>query len=233
MAVRAEVHHRWAVTRGNNPDDRPYYCPLHEARYGAAVNLYKRLLQPIPDDATDHWARLADQAVVIPEQDATYWYSYTAIVESTWTLVTPDDDQNTVLANAHTEIAHRPQARIIGDHPATQPTEPVPHDTKIDVRSLWVVTQHGQDPTTRDDDTWYCPVFGPNINTYTQARDLYLSMAEQLRDMPGPPEPTTDLTFWHSLQATTNSPWYTDTQHADPHAFITTLYDKLTNPRKH
>lgn len=92
MAVRAEVHHRWAVTRGNNPDDRPYYCPLHEARYRAAVNLYKRLLQPIPDDATDHWARLADQAVVIPEQDATYWYSYTAIVESTWTLVTPDDE---------------------------------------------------------------------------------------------------------------------------------------------
>lgn len=230
MAVRAEVHHRWAVTRGNNPDDRPYYCPLHEARYGAAVNLYKRLLQPIPDNATDHWARLADQAVVIPEQDATYWYSYIAIVESTWTLVTPEDDQNSVLADARTEIANRPSPRIIGDHPATQPTEPLPPDIKVNARSLWVVTQHGQDPTAGDD-IWYCPVFGPDINTYNQARNLYLSMAEQLNDMPGPPEPTTDLTFWHSLQATANSPWYTDTQHADPHAIITTLYNALTTPK--
>ena len=56
-------------------------------------------------------------------------------------------------------------------------------------------------------------------------------MAEQLNDMPGPPEPTTDLTFWHSLQATADSPWYTDTQHADPHAIITTLYDTLTTPK--
>ena len=230
MVVRAEVHHRWAVTRGNNPDDRPYYCPLHEARYGAAVNLYKRLLQPIPDDATDHWARLADQAVVIPEQDATYWYSYTAIVESTWTLVTPDDDQNTVLADARTELANRPSPRIIGDHPATQPTEPLPPDTKVNARSLWIVTQHGQNPTAGGD-IWYCPVFGPDINTYTQARNLYLRMAEQLNDMPGPPEPTPDLTFWHSLQATADSPWYTDTQHADPHAIITTLYNALTNPK--
>lgn len=56
-------------------------------------------------------------------------------------------------------------------------------------------------------------------------------MAEQLNDMPGPPEPTTDLTFWHSLQATADSPWYTDTQHADPHAIITTLYNALTTPK--
>ena len=132
MAVRAEVHHRWAVTRGNNPDDRPYYCPLHEARYGAAVNLYKRLLQPIPDDATDHWARLADQAVVIPEQDATYWYSYTAIVESTWTLVTPDDDQNTVLANAHRDRPPptSPHHRRPPSHPAHRTRTPRHQDRR-------------------------------------------------------------------------------------------------------
>ena len=64
MAV-AGVQHHWAVTRGNNPDTKPYYCPLHEARHGAAVALYRRLLQPIPDNATDHWARLADQAVAV------------------------------------------------------------------------------------------------------------------------------------------------------------------------
>jgi len=115
-------------------------------------------------------------------------------------------------------------------HPPAHPTEPLPPDTKVNARSLWIVTQHGQNPTTGDD-IWYCPVFGPDINTYTQARNLYLSMAEQLNDMPGPPEPTTDLTFWHSLQATANSPWYTDTQHADPHAIITTLYNALTTPK--
>ena len=43
MTVRAEVHHHWAVTRGNHPDRKPYYCPLHEPRYNAAVALYDSL----------------------------------------------------------------------------------------------------------------------------------------------------------------------------------------------
>lgn len=37
MAVRAEVHHHWAVARGNHPDRKPSYCLLHESRYNAAL----------------------------------------------------------------------------------------------------------------------------------------------------------------------------------------------------
>lgn len=232
MAVKAEVHHHWAVTRGNHPDRKPYYCPLHESRHDAAVALYQRLLQPVPDDATDYWVHLADMAVVIPADQAVFWYSYSAVVESTWTLTGPDTDQDAVLAAARAELSTRPDARIIGDHPATEPTAPA-HELRTDNRSLWLATLHGQDPNTPDD-IWCRPVFGSDINTHAQARDLYMSMAAQLNEMPGPLEPTTGITLWHCLQATADSPWYTADQHADPRALVGVLYDSLTpNEPKH
>ena len=230
MTVRAEVHHHWAVTRGNHPDRKPSYCPLHEPRYNAAVALYQHLLQPVPDTADNYWVHLADMAVVIPADQAVFWYSYSAVIESTWTLTSPDTDQDAVLAAAYAELTTRPDARIIGDHPATTPTTPAP-EPRTDTRSLWLATLHDQDPNTPDD-IWYRPIFGSDINTHAQARDLYMSMAAQLNEMPGPPEPTTGITLWHCLQATADSPWYTTNQHADPHALATALYDSLT-PNQH
>lgn len=233
MTVRAEVHHHWAVTRGNHPDRKPYYCPLHEPRYAAAVALHQRLLEPVPDDASDLWTCLADMAVVIPVEDATYWYSYSAIVESTWRRVGPATDQTAVLAAARAELSARPAVRVIGDHPAAGTAHRPARDARAGIRSLWLATLHGQDPDASDPDAWCCPIFGPDIDTYAQAHDLYMSMAAQLNTMPGPPEPTTGITLWHCLQATADSPWYTADQHADPHAFIAALYDSFTAPRTH
>ena len=96
MAV-AGVQHHWAVTKGNNPDIKPYYCPLHEARHFAAVALYRRLLQPVPDNASDYWTRLADMAVVIPEQEASFFYQLSLLAQATWTPVDHDTDLDAIL----------------------------------------------------------------------------------------------------------------------------------------
>jgi len=96
MAV-AGVQHHWAVTRGNNPDTKPYYCPLHEARHFAAVTLYERLIQPVPDNASDYWTRLADMAVVIPEQEASFFYQLSLLAKATWTPVDHDTDLDAIL----------------------------------------------------------------------------------------------------------------------------------------
>ena len=230
MAVRAHVSHRWAVTRGNHPNNRPYYCPLPEQRYGAATALYDRLLQPVPDAANSFWIALADQAVVIPREDAVFWYAYAAVVESTWLPVDETTDQDTILAAARSELTPRPRPTIIGDHPnhedAPQPTTP----RDMSVRSLWLVTLAGQDPNS-EEEIWYSPVFDSDIDTYAQARHAYLSMARQLNESAAwPPEPTEGISFWHSLQATADSPWYPADQHADPTSLTDALYDALTTP---
>ena len=95
MAV-AGVQHHWAVTRGNNPDTKPYYCPLHESRHFAAVTLYQRLIQPVPDNASDYWTRLADMAVVIPEQEASFFYQLSLLAQATWTPVDHDTDLDAI-----------------------------------------------------------------------------------------------------------------------------------------
>lgn len=234
MAV-AGVQHHWAVTRGNNPDDRPYYCPLHEARHGAAVALYQRLLQPIPDDASDYWTRLADMAVVIPEQEASFFYQLSLLAQATWTPVDHDTDLDAILTKARTELTTHPTPTITGDHcdprvlgrPAITTT---PTLTNIKTQGTWAVTLETDDPNDGVDDIWVSPIYADETpTTYAQARDRYLTVAKDLnRVVPPDPEPTTGIRLWYTLETSASTPWYPDDINIDPTQAINQLYDQLT-----
>ncbi|WP_128773370.1 hypothetical protein [Actinomyces oricola] len=216
----ATIHHSWAVTHGPHPSTTAY-CPLTQARHGAARTEFHRLLQPIPDDATDLYTRLADIAVMIPKQCATFWYRLTAIIETPWVRAdhTP---QSQLLAIAHQQMKTHTRPTIIGDHPNT--TAPITPDLDLASRNLWLVTLDGDDPNGPDD-IWSSPIVDHDTTTLTQARTLYMSMAEQINeDNPPDPDPVDGIIFWHSIQASAETPWIPETHHVDPLNLITQIH---------
>ena len=234
MAV-AGVQHHWAVTRGNNPDTKPYYCPLHESRHFAAVTLYQRLIQPVPDNASDYWTRLADMAVVIPEQEASFFYQLSLLAQATWTPVDHDTDLDAILAKARTELATHPTPTISGDHAAPRvlgrpAITTTPTLTNIKTQGTWAVTLETDDPNDGVDDIWVSPIYADEPpTTYTQARDRYLTVAKDLnRVVPPDPEPTTGIRFWYTLETSASTPWYPDDINIDPTQAINQLYNQLT-----
>ena len=121
MGIRARAAHNWCVTRGNHPDQHPYYCPLTQLRHSAAVAEYHQLLQPAPDNATDFYTRLADMAVVIPQQDAAFWYHLTAAVTTTWMPINANTDLEAARKAALAQIAPPPPPPRPGGPPRGHP----------------------------------------------------------------------------------------------------------------
>ena len=212
--------HLSGATRSNHPDRKPYYCPLHESRHDAAVALYHRLLQPVPDDATDYWIHLADMAVMIPTHVAAFWYRLIAIAETPWIRVDQDTDTDKLLTAARNELDTTPPPRVHGDHPGTRPA-PARPVTSATSRRLWCVTTRSAHP---DDETIRPALIdAPGLRTLDNARRLHLLMAAQL-DLP-----TEDLTYWHCLQATAIGPWTAADTHTSTDMLLTALLTAARN----
>lgn len=230
MGTTLRAVHGWCVTRGNHPDERPFYLPLNNFRYNAAVAEYHQLLQPVPDNANDLYIRRADMAVVIPQQDATFWYHLTATATTPCHAVDPNTDLQALRAQEIAQIATATTPQVIGDHPATTPAISL-DNTTAELKDTWLVTHTGDD--ANDPRTWARQVIGARIDSYAQARRLYLNNARQVNEiegLPGPPEPTDNITIWHCLQSTATTPWYTHNTHADPQQLAAILSAAAQNP---
>ena len=230
MGIEARAAHNWCVTRGNHPDQHPYYCPLTQLRHSAAVAEYHQLLQPAPDNATDFYTRLADMAVVIPQQDAAFWYHLTAAVTTTWMPINANTDLEAARKAALAQIATRPTPRILGDHPATSPTTSL-EAIQAELSDRWLVTRHGDNANTPG--AWNRDIIGKNIDSLARAQHLYLTLAHEINatdDHLYPPEPTHNITFWHCLQITATTPWYPDHTHTSATTLINILYNTAQTP---
>ena len=54
-------------------------------------------------------------AVVIPEQEASFFYQLSLLAQATWTPVDHDTDLDAILAKARTELATPPTPTLTGD----------------------------------------------------------------------------------------------------------------------
>lgn len=233
MGTTVRAVHGWCVTRGNHPAEHPYYCPLNHFRHSAAVAEYHQLLQPVPDNANDLRICQADMAVVIPQEDARFWYHLTAAATTPWQTVDPTTDLQALRAQAAQALARAATGaapQVIGDHPATGPAVSL-DTTSASIKDLWLVTH--ADDNANDPGTWARDIPGADINSYDKARRLYLTTAQQVNDvkgLPGPPEPTEHITFWHCLQSSAQTPWLTEDTHADPTALTAILAAAAQTP---
>lgn len=217
--MRIEVSHKWAVTAGSRPDRGPGYCPLTSQRHAAAVEEYRSLLRPLPDGAADYRTRLADMAVMIPAEQAVFWYRLTAVARTAWLPVDDAADPAGLLAAARDEFETPPRPRIHGDHPGTRPARSRRPASATSSR-LWCVTT-GADPDDESADA--VTLDAPGLRTLDDARRLHLATAAQLADRPALAPPTENLVFWHALSVVVIGPWTPADAHADPAAILRSL----------
>ncbi|VEG30005.1 hypothetical protein [Actinomyces howellii] len=226
--MRAETNHSWAVTRGNHPDDPPYYAPLTQPRYAAARAEYARLLEPVPDDANSFWTTMADMAVVIPSESAAFWYQLTTIIETTWTPVTASTPVTALAAAARAEAvaAAAHPTTVHGDHPGTaQSYQPAP--IQVTATEQWIATRASQDPNT-DEDMWSLIIPRADRTTETAAQDACRAIIAELDHTPNLPAPNEPLTIWHSLRLTATTGWTSADNDTDPQQIARAITDHLT-----
>lgn len=218
------IEHEWVVTGANHPDEHPYYCPLICDTFAEARAQWHQLVHsPAPSGFA---AQMSAMAGRIPESDAVFWYRLRAIAESSWRLVEQDSDPASLLRLARAELARSPIEKR-GHHPGTLPP-PDQEQIETSCRISWCVAATGADPN--DPRTWADPVESSGLTSLKKAQDLYYSMARDLKGAPGLELPTTNISFWQSLQVTATTQWVPETMTLDDSPLIEALTKASSQP---